>query len=54
MAEEDEKRYSDEADDANDKEDRDDGAYEPPKSLEKIAFVPRKKHGQGAGWDDGS
>ncbi|KAJ0134704.1 hypothetical protein HZ326_22252 [Fusarium oxysporum f. sp. albedinis] len=54
MAEEDEKRYSDEADDANDKEDRDDGAYEPPKSLEKIAFVPRKKRGQGAGWDDGS
>ncbi|EXK76902.1 hypothetical protein FOQG_18364 [Fusarium oxysporum f. sp. raphani 54005] len=35
IAEEDEKRYSNEADDANDKEDRDDGAYEPPRVLKK-------------------
>ncbi|KAF5689747.1 hypothetical protein FCIRC_1210 [Fusarium circinatum] len=54
MAEEDEKRYSDEADDAIDKENRDDGAYKPPKNLGNMTFEPRKKLAQGASRGDRS
>ncbi|KAK2685120.1 hypothetical protein ACKAV7_004179 [Fusarium commune] len=52
MGTDDEKRYSQEADEANGKEDRDDGAYKPPKNFGNMTFEPRKKRAQGAGQGD--